>query len=74
VCFSASYIAYASSRMEPVFMLVGESAGMAAAQALDQQTDVQKVDVSRLQKSLLGVGQIIAWPGRKTAETSRNTQ
>ncbi len=52
LCFSASYIAYASSRMEPVFMVMGESAGVASAQALDQQTDVQKIDVSRLQKSL----------------------
>jgi len=61
VCFSASHIAYASSRMEPVFMLVGESAGMAAAQAIDQKIDVQHLDVRHLQKSLRDAGQIITW-------------
>ena len=34
VCFSASYIAYASARMEPVFCILGESSGVAAAQAV----------------------------------------
>lgn len=67
VCFSASHIAYASSRMEPVFMLLGESAGMAAAQAIDQQIEVQKVDILRLQRSLRERGQIINWPARKPA-------
>ncbi len=66
VCFSASYVAYASLRMEPVFMLLGESAGVAAAQAIDEQTKVQKIDVLRLQKSLVGLGQIITWPPAKS--------
>jgi len=64
VCFSASYIAYASARMEPVFMVLGESAGMAAAQALDEQAAVQNINVARLQASLRARGQIIAWPDK----------
>lgn len=71
VCFSASYIAYASSRMEPVFMLLGESAGVAAVQSIDQQTDVQKIDVPRLQQSLLKIGQLIAWPDPKPTGSKR---
>jgi hypothetical protein len=62
VCFSASYIAYAAARMEPVFMICGESAGVAAAQAISQQRPVQQIDVSRLQRRLREVGQIISWP------------
>lgn len=61
VCFSATHIAYASARMEPVFSVLGESAGVAAAQALKVGNEVQKVDVPALQKRLLERGQILAW-------------
>jgi len=61
VCFSASYIAYASARMEPVFCVLGESAGVAAAQALRARQSVQQVDVKALQKRLLERGQVLAW-------------
>jgi len=65
VCFSASYIAYASARMEPVFCVLGESAGVAAAQAIRDGVPVQSVDVKRLQARLLQRGQILTWtPGR----------
>lgn len=60
VCFSASYIAYASARMEPVFEVLGESSGVAAAQAVEEAVDVQKVDVAKLQKRLRAHGQILA--------------
>lgn len=61
VCFSASYIAYAAARMEPVFMLTGESAGIAAAQALAERAPVQKIDIKKLQARLLEAGQVITW-------------
>ena len=61
VCFSASYIAYASARMEPVFCVLGESAGVAAAQATHANTPVQNVDVAKLRKHLVERGQILEW-------------
>ena len=61
VCFSASYIAYASARMEPVFCILGESAGVAAAQAVRGETPVQAVDVKKLQARLLERGQVLEW-------------
>ena len=61
VCFSASYIAYASARMEPVFCVLGESAAVAAAQAVRDARPVQAIDVKRLQERLLKRSQILEW-------------
>lgn len=61
ICFAASYIAYASARMEPVFCILGESAGVAAAFAARSATSVQEVDVPALQRRLLERGQILQW-------------
>ncbi|MCF7789544.1 MAG: FAD-dependent oxidoreductase [Prosthecobacter sp.] len=63
VCFSASYIAYASARMEPVFCVMGESAGVAAAQSIHAGVPVQQIDVAKLRSCLLERGQILAWTG-----------
>jgi hypothetical protein len=63
VCFSASYIAYASARMEPVFCVLGESAGVAAAQAIKTATPVQNLDNAKLRSRLLERGQILEWTG-----------
>ena len=63
VCFSASYIAYASARMEPVFCVLGESAGVAAAQAIHAGVPVQNIDATKLRSRLLERGQILAWTG-----------
>ena len=52
VCLSASHIAYGSIRMEPVFMVLGQTAGLAAAQAIDERKAVQQIDVARLQRTL----------------------
>ena len=52
VCLSASHIAYGSIRMEPVFMVLGQTAGAAAAQAIDENAPVQRIDVTRLQRTL----------------------
>ena len=64
VCFSASYIAYASARMEPVFCVLGESAGVAAAQAIKSGAPVQKLDAAKLRSRLLERGQILEWTGQ----------
>jgi hypothetical protein len=52
VCLSATHIAYGSIRMEPVFMVLGQSAAVAASMAIDKRSSVQKVDVQALQGQL----------------------
>ncbi|RYY60669.1 MAG: FAD-dependent oxidoreductase [Chitinophagaceae bacterium] len=52
VCLSATHIAYGSIRMEPVFMVLGQSAAVAAALALENGNDVHRVDVKKLQRIL----------------------
>jgi hypothetical protein len=52
VALSASHIAYGSIRMEPVFMVLGQSAAVAASLAIDARVPVQRVDVRALQKEL----------------------
>jgi hypothetical protein len=65
VCLSASHIAYGSIRMEPVFMVLGQSAGAAAAQAVADNEDVQQVDYRRLRERLLRDHQILVWPRKE---------
>jgi len=48
VCLSASHIAYGSIRMEPVYMVLGQTTALAAVQAIDEhQCRVQQVDPKR---------------------------
>lgn len=65
VCLSASHIAYGSIRMEPVFMVLGQSAATAAAHAIDEKTTVQNIDMAKLKKRLLADGQVLVWTGPK---------
>jgi hypothetical protein len=53
VCLSATHIAYGSIRMEPVFMVLGQSAAMAASMAIDKICAVQEIDVRALQERLV---------------------
>ena len=59
VCLSASHIAYGSIRMEPVFMVLGQSAATAACQAIDAGKPVQEIDYARLRERLLADRQIL---------------
>lgn len=52
VCLSASHIAYGSIRMEPVFMVLAQSAAIAACMAIDQKQTVHQVDIKKLQAHL----------------------
>lgn len=61
VCVSASHIAYGSIRMEPVFMLLGDSAATAAVLALRADLDVQAVPYAQLAERLRAGGQVLAW-------------
>jgi len=67
VCLSASHIAYGSIRMEPVFMILGQSAATAAAIAIEDAVDVQQVDYAKLRKRLLADGQILDLPEKEIA-------
>lgn len=53
VCLSSSHIAYGSIRMEPVFMVLGQSAATAAALAIDDDIAVQAIDYGALKTRLL---------------------
>jgi hypothetical protein len=70
VCLSASHIAYGSIRMEPVFMVLGQSAATAACQAIDRSFSVQRIDVSALQERLKADGQVLEWTGPIRASRS----
>jgi len=57
VCLSATHIAYGSIRMEPVFMVLGQSAATAACMAIEDNIPVQRVSYDALRPRLLDNGQ-----------------
>ena len=59
VCVSASHIAFTSLRMEPVWMVLGESAGVAATMAVDAKIPVQDIPYPELRKKLDALGQTL---------------
>jgi hypothetical protein len=61
VCLSATHIAYGSIRMEPVFMILGQSAATAAHLAIEKKSALQKVDYSGLRTQLIKDGQVLEW-------------
>jgi FAD dependent oxidoreductase len=70
VCLAATHIAYGSIRMEPVFMVLGQSSATAAALAIDAGTSVQKVDYRQLRERLIADKQVLAWTGPRRTTTS----
>ncbi len=67
VCLSATHASFGSIRMEPVFMILGQSASTAACLALDANRPVQQVDYAKLNQRLLDDGQVLGWPPARTA-------
>lgn len=59
VSLSASHIAFGSIRMEPVFMILGQSAAVAAVHAIDEKKAVQHIDYPRLKAELLKQNQVL---------------
>ena len=57
VCCSASHVAYGSIRMEPVYMILGQSAGIAAVRAIEEQVPVQKINYAKYRAVLESTGQ-----------------
>jgi len=61
VAVSSSHIAYGSIRMEPVFMILGQSAATMAALAIDQELPVQELDYDKVKGQLLTQGQVLVY-------------
>ncbi len=59
VCLSASHITFGSIRMEPVFMILGQSAGLIASLAIDENIAVQDLEYENLEKELIKQEQIL---------------
>ena len=62
VALSASHVAHGSIRMEPVFMVLSQSAATAASIAIDDELSVQKVPYVKLRRQLNANNQIVQWP------------
>lgn len=62
ICVSSSHIAFGSIRMEPVFMILGQSAALAASLAIDEGIGVQDVSYTTLQKALVENKQVLSKP------------
>jgi hypothetical protein len=58
-CVSTTHVAFASVRMEPPFMILSESAALAADQALRDGTSVQRINMTQFQARLKEAGQIL---------------
>ncbi|WP_146391588.1 FAD-dependent oxidoreductase [Allorhodopirellula solitaria] len=71
VCLSASHMAFGSIRMEPVFMVLGQSSATAAMQAIENDVPVQTIRYEALRDRLAADGQVLEWTGpvRKSAES-----
>ncbi len=62
VCISASHIGYGAVRMEPVFMILGQSAAVAASLACQKKCSVQDISYADLEAALISSGQIVKEP------------
>ncbi|WP_343704659.1 FAD-dependent oxidoreductase [Chitinophaga sp.] len=60
VCLSASHIAFGSIRMEPVFMVLGQSSAIAAALAIDDKVSLQDLSYEKLKQALVANQQRLA--------------
>jgi hypothetical protein len=69
VCLSATHIAYGSIRMEPVFLLLGQAAAVAATLALREKCSLQDLPYKTLRAALLSSGQVL-----ETSIQAKDTQ
>jgi len=69
VCLSSTHIAYGSIRMEPVFMILAQSAATAAIQAVEGKCKVQDVNYPKLRTRLLTDQQRLEWTFVKPRST-----
>ncbi|QDT07527.1 Xanthan lyase precursor [Rubripirellula lacrimiformis] len=72
VCVSSSHIAFGSIRMEPVFMILGQSAATAACLSIDQDIAVQDLDYAALRDQLISDGQVLQWDRAAAPKSKRD--
>jgi hypothetical protein len=61
VCFSASHVTYSTLRMEPVYMIIGQAAGVAAKLSLEAKLPVQEIEAGALTTRLRDQRAILEW-------------
>lgn len=61
VCFSASHVTYSTLRMEPVYMIIGQAAGVAAKMAIEKKIPLQDIDPSALTARLRAQRAVMEW-------------
>lgn len=61
VCISCSHIAFGSIRMEPVFMILGQSAGTVASQAVMKGKEIHDLTYDEIREQLIAGGQILEY-------------
>ena len=71
VCLSASHVAYTTIRMEPTYMILGQSAAVAAVQAINSKCSVQEINYPELRKSLEELGQFLTPSSKKVVHTNK---
>ena len=59
VAVSSSHIAFGSIRMEPVFMILGQSTGVITAMAIDKDVEIHELDYNEIKTKLIEAGQIL---------------
>jgi hypothetical protein len=59
VCVSSSHIAFGSIRMEPVFMILGQSAGTVAAMAIEKHKSIYDLTYEEIRAKLIANGQVL---------------
>lgn len=71
VCLSASHVAYTTIRMEPTYMILGQSAAVAAVQAIESKCAVQEIDYVTLRTKLEELGQFLVPSSKKVKHTQK---
>ena len=61
VCFSASHVTYSTLRMEPVYMIIGQAAGVAASMAMEGKAPLPEIDTTSLTAILRRQGAVMEW-------------
>jgi hypothetical protein len=71
VCASTSHTAYGTVRQEPVYMILGQAAGEAAAMATHEKRDLQDLSIAKLQAKLVAAHAVLHW-SQKITKSSPN--
>jgi hypothetical protein len=66
VCLSASHVAYSTLRMEPVYMIIGQAAGVVAAMAIKGKVPMHDINTQTLAAKLRGQRAILEWPPKSS--------